>query len=92
MLNQLTMKDYERRMEKFDFEELIMKESQADIAKAVIIKVKKNPMMSEFYVKVVLSTIRSAYMEIGRDQEFFALLMAHIIDTEGSLNRREAET
>lgn len=62
MLNQLTLKDYQARIQKFDFVELVMKERPADIAKAVFQKAKKNPLLSEFYVKVVLSSIRKAYI------------------------------
>lgn len=57
----MTIRDYEKRIEKFQFDELIDKESPADIAKAVFQKIKKSPIHSEFYVKVVLSTIRKAY-------------------------------
>lgn len=42
--------------------ELVMKETPADIAKAVFSKAKKNPLHSEFYVRVVLSNIRDAYL------------------------------
>lgn len=62
MLNQLTIKDYQSRIKKFDFMELVMKETPADIAKAVFSKAKKNPLHSEFYVRVVLSNIRDAYL------------------------------
>jgi hypothetical protein len=58
MLNQLTIRDYEKRIEKFDFADLVAKESASDIAKAIFNKVKNNPMMSEFFVKVVLSNIK----------------------------------
>jgi hypothetical protein len=39
MLNQLTMRDYEKRIDKFDFTELVTKEAPADIARAVFTKV-----------------------------------------------------
>ena len=50
------------RIKKFDFMELVMKETPADIAKTVFSKAKRNPLLSEFYVKVVLSNIREAYI------------------------------
>ena len=62
MLNQLTIRDYSKRIEKFDFQELVAKELPSDIARTVFVKVKNNPMMSEFYVKVVLSKIKEAYV------------------------------
>jgi hypothetical protein len=69
MLNQLTLRDYETRIQKFDFNELVLKEHAADIAKAVFQKAKKNPLHSEFYVKIVLSSIRKAYITMnGADQ------------------------
>ena len=70
MLNQLTIRDYQKRIEKFDFVELVMKETPADIARAVFMKAKKNPILSEFYVKVVLFNICKAYLVLNeRDQD-----------------------
>lgn len=46
MLNQLTIRDFDKRIQKFDFEELLKKESPAEIAKAVFNRVSD---MSESY-------------------------------------------
>ena len=46
-----------------------MNETPADIAKAVFQKAKKNPLLSEFYVKVVLSSIRQAYLIMNETEQ-----------------------
>lgn len=61
MLNQLTLKDYEKRIRNFNFEELVAAEAMADIAKTVFQKVRKAPVQSEFYVKIVLANVCTAY-------------------------------
>jgi hypothetical protein len=51
-------------------------------------------MKSEFFVKVVLSTIRSAYIEspvLCSEEDFFSLLLMNILDTERDLNRQEGD-
>ena len=40
LLNQLTIKDYDRRIDKFDFEQLVKTETASDVVKAVFSKVK----------------------------------------------------
>ena len=51
-------------------------------------------MMSEFYVKVVLSTIRRAYINIESNDEhdanFFALLQCNILESFHSLEVQES--
>jgi hypothetical protein len=46
-----------------------MNETPADIAKAVFQKAKKNPLLSEFYVKVVLSSIHQAYLIMNETEQ-----------------------
>lgn len=69
MLNQITLKDYEQRIKRFDFLELVTKESAADIAKAIFSKAKNHPLHSEFYVRVVISQIRDAYLTMNEAEQ-----------------------
>ena len=48
MLNQLTIRDYERRIEKFDFGELVSKETPVDIVKVVFSKVRGSSFLSPY--------------------------------------------
>lgn len=78
-------------------------EKKEDIAKAVFTKVKNNPMMSEFFVKVVLAAIKEAYMnwnqelkeklfsddeeEPEHDKDFFAILATLIVEAASDLEK-----
>jgi hypothetical protein len=102
LLNQLTIKDYDRRIDKFDFEQLVKTETASDVVKAVFSKVKSlalywcqaknNPMMTEFYVKIVIASIRKAYLGLSLDdqsEDFFALLQCYILEMFGLMELQE---
>ena len=50
----MTLKDYETRIGNFDFALLVNNETPESIARALFTKVKNNPIMSEFFVRVVI--------------------------------------
>ena len=94
MMNQITLKDYEQRVTRFDFQKLVENERPEEIARAVIVKVKNNPLMSEFFVRVVLSKIGEAYSLDANNSDqgsllFFDMLLTTILDTITELDTRE---
>mmetsp|Transcript_42581 Transcript_42581/g.40844 ORF Transcript_42581/g.40844 Transcript_42581/m.40844 type:complete len:100 (-) Transcript_42581:535-834(-) len=59
-LNKLTWKNFDKLTSEFDFGALTQTESPENIAHSISVKLRKNPLMSEIYV-VVLLEICQAY-------------------------------
>lgn len=83
MLNKLDLKNFDKVVKGFDFEELVTGETHLEIAHTVYNKIKTKPLYSEVFVHM-LKSINEAYDQLSNPERtatpFFSVLVVLLLE------------